>query len=191
VALGSRSSEVVSDGLLATMQHVSSAQFVGDSSLVGTSNMNVATQAMQNLTLSFGNDESLPSAWSIEDVAQWLMRNGFQDLVDTFRSNDIKGAELLRLEADDFYQLGVTKVGVRKRLEDAIAQLRSVCPPRRIGLGWIRSLVLHSDSPLKPLATIHGLQRAWGRVHTRGACLFVVSVHDGRACHKRMGRRLP
>jgi hypothetical protein len=127
VSTGYSGGDLVSEGLLASMQHVSSSQFVGDSNLVGTGNINVATQGMQNLSLAFGDDESLPSTWSIEEVGQWLLRNGFPDVVDAFRSNDIKGAELLRLEADDFYQLGVTKVGVRKRLEDAIAQLRSVC----------------------------------------------------------------
>lgn len=71
-----------------------------------------------------------PELWGVDAVCSWLTRNGFGGLVESFMQHDIRGAQLFNLQPDDYYQLGVTQLGVRKRLEEAIAQLAPVNPPR-------------------------------------------------------------
>lgn len=110
------------------MLHVSKTQYGGDGDLVGGGGMNGVEQGIGAISLvDFGGGQGQnPASWGVEEVCAWLHANGFAELEGSFRQNDIKGAELLRLEDSELYQVGVTKVGVKKRLEDAIAQLRLV-----------------------------------------------------------------
>jgi class 3 adenylate cyclase len=65
------------------------------------------------------------------DVASWLRDLGLERYEATFRENDV-GAELLpRLTADDLKDLGITSVGHRRQLLEAIAALAGdpVPPP--------------------------------------------------------------
>ncbi len=58
------------------------------------------------------------------DVASWLRDLGLERYEATFRENDL-GAELLpNLTADDLKELGVTSLGHRLRLLEAITALR-------------------------------------------------------------------
>ena len=58
------------------------------------------------------------------DVASWLRNLGLERYEAAFRENDVS-AELLRnLTADDLKELGVTAIGHRRRLLEAIAKLR-------------------------------------------------------------------
>ena len=58
------------------------------------------------------------------DVASWLRDLGLERYEAAFRENDV-GAELLsNLTADDLKELGVTLVGHRRHLLEAIAALR-------------------------------------------------------------------
>ncbi len=59
------------------------------------------------------------------DVADWLRGLGLDQYVATFRDNDIDDAVLRRLTARDLHDLGVSSVGHRRRLLDAIAVLGS------------------------------------------------------------------
>jgi class 3 adenylate cyclase/predicted ATPase len=59
------------------------------------------------------------------DVADWLRGLGLDQYVATFRDNDIDDAVLRRLTARDLHDLGVSSVGHRRRLLDAIAALGS------------------------------------------------------------------
>jgi SAM domain (Sterile alpha motif) len=61
------------------------------------------------------------------DVASWLRRMGLERYETTFRDNAISEKILPRLTADDLRDLGVSIVGHRRLLLDAIADLRS--PP--------------------------------------------------------------
>mmetsp|Transcript_73817 Transcript_73817/g.196473 ORF Transcript_73817/g.196473 Transcript_73817/m.196473 type:complete len:617 (+) Transcript_73817:209-2059(+) len=81
----------------------------------------------QQLDVDTGRDVSAtnPRTWSVEEVAQWLDCKGFAAFSDTFRKHDISGAELFRLDAQDFTELGIFQVGVRKRIQEAISILRS------------------------------------------------------------------
>jgi class 3 adenylate cyclase/tetratricopeptide (TPR) repeat protein len=63
------------------------------------------------------------------DIASWLRTLGLERYEDAFRENRV-GADLLpRLTAEDLRDLGVTLVGDRRRLLDAIAALRGGAEP--------------------------------------------------------------
>jgi class 3 adenylate cyclase/predicted ATPase len=57
------------------------------------------------------------------NVAGWLQGLGFERYVQAFRENDIDLDVLPRLTADDLIGLGVTSIGHRRKLLDAIAEL--------------------------------------------------------------------
>jgi class 3 adenylate cyclase len=55
------------------------------------------------------------------DIAAWLRGLGLGEYEAAFRANEIDAALLPRLTAEDLKDLGVTLVGHRRRLLDAIA----------------------------------------------------------------------
>src|SRR5438874_8958732 len=55
------------------------------------------------------------------DLAAWLKGLGLEGLVPAFRDNDIDAEVLPKLTADDLIGLGVTSIGHRRKLLDAIA----------------------------------------------------------------------
>jgi class 3 adenylate cyclase/predicted ATPase len=63
------------------------------------------------------------------DVWSWLRGLGLEGYAQAFRANDIDAEVLPRLTAEDLIALGVTSVGHRRRLLDAIARLRDGAPP--------------------------------------------------------------
>ncbi|MFL5268892.1 MAG: AAA family ATPase, partial [Stellaceae bacterium] len=62
------------------------------------------------------------------DVAEWLRGLGLAQYEPAFRANEIDEEVLLRLTAEDLKDLGVTLVGHRRRLLDAIAALGAEAP---------------------------------------------------------------
>jgi class 3 adenylate cyclase/tetratricopeptide (TPR) repeat protein len=62
------------------------------------------------------------------DVAGWLRGLGLEEYGSAFRDHDIDGEVLPRLTGEDLRELGVASVGHRRRLLDAIAELRDVQP---------------------------------------------------------------
>ena len=58
------------------------------------------------------------------DVADWLRALGLERYEAAFRENDVDAELLPNLTADDLKELGVTSVGHRRRLLEAIAALR-------------------------------------------------------------------
>jgi class 3 adenylate cyclase/predicted ATPase len=62
------------------------------------------------------------------DVAAWLQELGLERYVPAFRDNDIDAEVLLKLTADDLISIGVTSVGHRRKLLDAIASLGMEVP---------------------------------------------------------------
>jgi SAM domain (Sterile alpha motif) len=64
------------------------------------------------------------------DVGVWLGNLGLGRYEAAFRENAIDGDVLLRLNPDDLKDLGVTIVGHRRKLLDAIAALNSSPSPR-------------------------------------------------------------
>src|SRR6516162_4662488 len=57
------------------------------------------------------------------DVAAWLRDLGLERYVSAFRDNDIDTEVLPKLTAEDLISIGVTSVGHRRKLLDAIATL--------------------------------------------------------------------
>ena len=58
------------------------------------------------------------------DVADWLRRLGLDQYEAAFRENSVTVDLLPNLTPDDLKDLGITLVGHRRRLLDAIAVLR-------------------------------------------------------------------
>ena len=58
------------------------------------------------------------------DVADWLRALGLERYEAAFRENDVDAELLPDLTADDLKDLGVTSVGHRRHLLEAIAALR-------------------------------------------------------------------
>ena len=65
------------------------------------------------------------------DIAVWLRDLGLHRYEPIFRNNDIDGAVLPSLTAEDLKDLGITSVGHRRRLLEAITALREGGNPRR------------------------------------------------------------
>src|SRR5882724_5295492 len=62
------------------------------------------------------------------DVAAWLQDLNLERYVSAFRENDIDAEVLLKLTAEDLISIGVTSVGHRRKLLDAIASLGMAIP---------------------------------------------------------------
>ena len=63
------------------------------------------------------------------DVASWLRSLDLERYEAAFRENDVDAKLLVNLTADDLKELGVTSVGHRRQLLEAIAALRLEGPP--------------------------------------------------------------
>ena len=63
------------------------------------------------------------------DIAAWLRRIGLQEYAPAFRDNRIDMRVLPKLTAEDLKDLGVTAIGDRRILLEAIAALREPAPP--------------------------------------------------------------
>src|SRR5512144_100564 len=62
------------------------------------------------------------------EVRDWLEKLGLVQYADAFVDNHIEGRLLRTLTADDLRELGVTSLGHRKRLLEAIAGLEQAGP---------------------------------------------------------------
>src|ERR1700731_1656358 len=62
------------------------------------------------------------------DVTAWLRDLGLERYVPAFRDNDIDAEVLPKLTAEDLISIGVTSVGHRRKLLDAIASLGMAVP---------------------------------------------------------------
>ncbi|TIP79142.1 MAG: hypothetical protein E5X63_35465, partial [Mesorhizobium sp.] len=58
------------------------------------------------------------------DIEEWLRSLGLQQYGTAFRENDVEAEVLLRLTAEDLKDIGVSSVGHRRKLLEAIAELR-------------------------------------------------------------------
>ena len=57
------------------------------------------------------------------DIGQWLRNLGLQSYEQAFRDNGVDLGILSSLTADDLTEIGVSAVGHRRKLLDAIAEL--------------------------------------------------------------------
>ncbi|KAI9264257.1 hypothetical protein BDA99DRAFT_508836 [Phascolomyces articulosus] len=68
--------------------------------------------------------DSSPEEWTIQQVASWLDTVGFQDIVDSFKDQEITGDVLLELTQQSLKELGISTFGKRYKLHSAIQALR-------------------------------------------------------------------
>ena len=71
------------------------------------------------------------STWNlgvIMDLGGWLRNLGLERYEGAFRENDIDETVLTNLTAEDLKELGVTAIGHRRKLLDAIAALAPTRP---------------------------------------------------------------
>jgi class 3 adenylate cyclase len=93
------------------------------------------------------------------DVANWLHGLGLGQYALAFAANDIDGAVLPELTADDLTGLGITSIGHRRKLLAAIAGLRSE-PPQPVA-------ETTPGSPLPNLPPVAGEGRVGGEAERR------------------------
>jgi class 3 adenylate cyclase len=74
------------------------------------------------------------------DIAEWLRDLGLEQYEPAFHANEIDERVLLSLTAEDLKDLGVSLVGHRRRLLDAIAALGAQAPAAPVS-------VAHRDAP--------------------------------------------
>ncbi|KAF9537593.1 hypothetical protein EC957_007946 [Mortierella hygrophila] len=91
--------------------------------------LNYARAARATFPASNGTDllkglDSHVYNWTVETTAQWLITNGYEDTVQSFKENDITGDVLLDLTHDTLKDMGMSSTGRRMRLLKMIAELR-------------------------------------------------------------------
>ncbi|MNE96460.1 SAM domain (Sterile alpha motif) [compost metagenome] len=64
--------------------------------------------------------------WTESDVGVWLTTIDFARYVELFRSQEIDGSALLILDKAELEKIGVTKVGPKVKLWNAIETLRQI-----------------------------------------------------------------
>ncbi|KAK1798080.1 hypothetical protein P4O66_000580 [Electrophorus voltai] len=73
-----------------------------------------------------GHFKLMVSEWSEDDVSAWLREEGLESLVDTFKANNIDGAELLSLSKESLSsELNIESLGLRSRVLRKLEQLRA------------------------------------------------------------------
>lgn len=89
------------------------------------------------------------------DMAEWLRSLGLERYEQAFRENRIEADVLPGLTVEDLKDLGVTLVGDRRRLLDAIAALRNkhIQEPRAEPSEGIGKSLASGGSPLPPPGT--------------------------------------
>uniref|UniRef100_A0A4W4EXZ9 WD repeat, SAM and U-box domain-containing protein 1 n=2 Tax=Electrophorus electricus TaxID=8005 RepID=A0A4W4EXZ9_ELEEL len=73
-----------------------------------------------------GHFKLMVSEWSEDDVSAWLREEGLESLVDTFKANNIDGAELLSLSKESLSsELNIESLGLRSRVLRKLEELRA------------------------------------------------------------------
>ncbi|XP_071543284.1 diacylglycerol kinase delta isoform X2 [Panulirus ornatus] len=75
-----------------------------------------------------GGFEKEVKEWGPEEVAAWLETLQLIEYQDSFIRHDIRGSELLNLERRDLKELGITKIGHIKRIQQGIREIRDGKP---------------------------------------------------------------
>lgn len=63
--------------------------------------------------------------WTTSDVCDWLDHLTLSQYKNTFLENDIEGKHLTDLSKDELKELGVSKIGHRMTIDDAINKLKN------------------------------------------------------------------
>lgn len=69
--------------------------------------------------------EKSPSAWSMDDVGEWLTSKNLGQYTPNFQQNEINGSVLLDISLEDLDYMGITILGHRKTILKGIEELSS------------------------------------------------------------------
>ncbi|XP_062576598.1 diacylglycerol kinase delta-like [Saccostrea cucullata] len=94
-----------------------------DSNSILTARLGVIKAAKERICLAMFT--YIVYNWTPEDVGQWLESRSLAEYKDSFIRNEIRGTELLTLDKGDLQDLGVTKVGHLKRIQQGIKELNN------------------------------------------------------------------
>jgi hypothetical protein len=97
------------------------------------------------------------------DIAAWLRDLGLQRYVQAFRDNDIDGEVLPKLTAEDLTGIGVTPVGHRRKLLDAITSL-GMPVPTAVMASRSPDAPAQVDAERRQLTDVSPGQLVWPRV---------------------------
>ena len=62
-------------------------------------------------------------SWSVAEVSEFLVANGFDEEVELFRRNKIRGKVLKLLTDRDLQEMGLTAIGDRRLLNHLLQQV--------------------------------------------------------------------
>jgi len=106
------------------------ALWVAQRRAVGNGLVGEATEldddALRRLNLTPSRSSELNTgvgAWSMQQVAEWMEREGFKRLIPTFQDNDIDGAALMSLTPEDLAQMRITSTNEQDNILRALAEL--------------------------------------------------------------------
>jgi class 3 adenylate cyclase len=84
------------------------------------------------------------------DIEEWLRSLGLQQYVTAFRENNVEAEVLLRLTAEDLKDIGVSSVGHRRKLLEAIAELRESSSASAEGAKASSQVIDLASAPASP-----------------------------------------
>src|SRR3954470_24841998 len=88
------------------------------------------------------------------DITAWLGKLGLEQYAAAFRDNAIDSRVLPRLTAEDLKDLGVTLVGHRRQLLEAIAPLSAEATPTAPGEATVRDASASADAERRQVAVM-------------------------------------
>eukprot|EP00471_Norrisiella_sphaerica_P007927 CAMPEP_0184495908 /NCGR_PEP_ID=MMETSP0113_2-20130426/32665_1 /TAXON_ID=91329 /ORGANISM="Norrisiella sphaerica, Strain BC52" /LENGTH=290 /DNA_ID=CAMNT_0026882325 /DNA_START=143 /DNA_END=1013 /DNA_ORIENTATION=+ len=65
-----------------------------------------------------------PSSWSNDDMYDWLEENKLSSVRNSFEEQEIHPQDLLTLTSNDLEEVGIKKMGLRKRFLNAVKELK-------------------------------------------------------------------
>lgn len=85
---------------------------------------NKATEVIAGAALSLGGN--LVTKWDTNEVSNWLVAIGFNDLVPLFQRSNINGVALCRLDDRLLKEIGVLNVGTRLQFLNEVVRIQAL-----------------------------------------------------------------
>jgi len=78
--------------------------------------------------------------WSVDEVIQWLVQTGFEDVAQVFAAHQISGAVIAKLTDSAMKEMGIISVGRRLSLYNEIAKVQAISRAQ-----WRSNIIWTSD----------------------------------------------